>query len=471
MIKRIKLDETNSSVSYLFNPPVIASISNESGNEISEAGSMAGSTQSEANPSNEVTVTQEDTEKPVSPAFAEFEYELTEEKMPAYSSSRYSYSVREITVTVPEADKSIVAGWFGNAGASGGTVSDTMVKRMTSSVIGAINDFFGDSSRGGLFTRPFKLGYALQTSDGKLVAVHHAGLVVPNAQAPIMAIRDAAPQGDRLITLTEIRNLSFRLTVSIPAFTISEDIKDRITNLVFFVTEQCNPLTGDEEVTGVRTYRIESGNCPGWYYPRLAANLVADRARAASDFRIIGSIPVNEALQGVSNYRLPDSRLDLTDFKNFPKAENVNDPDSSDNPDSPDNPDPDKPDDPRFPFDPGTPVSPVPTGMRVRSYALDLGNPEKDKRIKAVTVRGIFSRHPDNVILTLYGAHHIPGEELGTSLPLGTKVPTDTGRWRKIARAHGPHIRFLRGIRYRFLRVDVQVPYPSRIDALTFLYS
>lgn len=109
--------------------------------------------------------------------------------------------------------------------------------------------------------------------------------------------------------------------------------------------------------------------------------------------------------------------------------------------------------------------------MRVRSHALDLGNPEKEKRIKAVTARGIFSRHPDNVTITLYGAPHIPGEELGAALPHGTKVPSDTGRWRKIAKARGPHIRFLRGIRYRFLRVDVQTPYPSRIDALTFLYS
>lgn len=349
MIKRIKLDETNSTVSYLFNPLIISSESGPFENEISETGSKTGSVSSNANFPIEDRELQEVMGKSVSTAFEDFEYELTEVKMPAYASSRYPYSVREITVTVPDADKSVVAGWFGNAGATGGAASETLVKRMTTAVIGAIKDFYSDSSRGGLFTRPFKLGYALQTTDGGLVAVHHAGLVVPNAQSPVMAIRDVNPEGDQLITLTEIRNLSFKLSVSIPAFTISEEIKEQISKLVFFVTEQCNPLTGDEEVTGIRTFRIESGNCPGWYYPRLAASLVADRARAESVFRIIGSIPVNEAMRGISNYRLPDTQLDLTDFKNYPKAENVNDPES---PEEPDEPDPDKPDDPKYPFDP-----------------------------------------------------------------------------------------------------------------------
>lgn len=364
----------------------------------------------------------------------EIDFSLEAVDLEDYSSSQLQFPSTAINVTVPDDDKSTVTSWFGNP-TGNQSVSDTLVRRMTSAVTGAIETLQNDAAREGLFTRPFRLGYALLTADGKLIHGSTPVTLFPNEQAPVMAIREVSLSANQLNTRTEIRNRTCRLSATIPAFSIPPEIRSRVTHLVFYATQQCEFLTGDEQVTAVRTYVIDNHNCPGWYYPRMSADLVRARAERATGFRIIGRVDISEAEAGVGYLALPAPGTDLTDWNSFPKAENVPDPANSDNPDNPGRPEP--------------------THLELVTSPLDLGLPEADKRVLSLTARGIFSRHPDSVTTVLYGAHHRPADDL-------------TG-WRKIATARGPHIRLLRGVRYRWLKVAVTLPYPSRVDALTFL--
>ncbi|MDE6007253.1 MAG: hypothetical protein K2G67_06850 [Muribaculaceae bacterium] len=426
MIIRVPLDDTNSRVSYGYRTAL---------NPISK---------------HPVTVCQtpEKLSEERTASFSDFsllDYSLVKALLPAYSSSRYDYPVKQIDIVVPDDDKPTVAGWFGNG--TGSVASDTLVKRMTAAVIPAIRTFQGDAARIGLFTRPFRLGYALRSKSGKLFEVQPPVIITPNAQSPVMVIREASHSADDLKTVTEIRNGAYELRVSLPPFSLPETLDEEVTEVVFYVTEQCSMMAGNEQVTGVRTYNLDGGRYPGWYYQRLSAEEVRQRAIADSTFRIIGRVALGDALNGITDYRLPDSSLDLTDFTSYPDAGKEA-----------------GGDDPEDPNGPGDPDYPRPVSVTVTSEALDLGLPERDKRILSVTARGIFSRHPDSVTFTLYGAHHRPYEDADAPV----EDINAAGHWHRIATANGPHIRFLRGIRYRWLKAIVTAPFPARVDALTF---
>lgn len=168
----------------------------------------------------------------------------------------------------------------------------------------------------------------------------------------------------------------------------------------------------------------------------MSADLVREHALRDTDFRIIGRIPLADALGGLSGFPLPHGAQDLTQWSDFPKAGDV--------------PAPDTPD------DPSNPDLPKPSHIIVETEPLDLGLPETDKRLRALTARGIFARQthskPDTegVTMILYGSHH-------------------RERWRRIATVRGPHLRLLRGVRYRWLKVSLTAPFPAIFEALTFL--
>lgn len=369
------------------------------------------------------------------------EFSLNHVEIERYASAQYAFPVTPVNITVPDDDKAVVSSWFANS-SSTQAVSDTLVKRMTTAVMGAMRTLWDDAARLGLFTRPFRIGYALLTADGHLVHPSAPVTLFPDTRAPVMALHDVSLSGDILSTRTEIRNPTCRLQVTLRPFTLPAGLKERVTHLVFYATEQANPLTGNEQVTAVRTFVIDGKNSPGWYYTRLSEEQVAGKAAALTGFRIIGSIPAAQAESGIEGLELPSGKTDLTDWSNFPKAGESSDPE--------------------------TPGMPRPVSMEIDTAPLDLHLPETDKRILALTARGIFSRHPDSVFITLYGAHHRPESGISQGEESATTAPPESG-WRKIAAARGPHIRLLRGIRYRWLRVVLTLPYPSRIDALTFL--
>lgn len=83
--------------------------------------------------------------------------------IPAYNFSRYSHPCTEINVGVPEADMPLVKAWLGiSPGQAGATPGDTLVKRMTTAVTSAIENYFSATARKSIFTRPFRIAYAMK---------------------------------------------------------------------------------------------------------------------------------------------------------------------------------------------------------------------------------------------------------------------------------------------------------------------
>ena len=91
---------------------------------------------------------------------------------------------------------------------------------MTTAVTGAMTSYFTACAREALFTRPFRIGYALRLADGTHAAPRAARLLLPSTAAPLMIVREPRMSGNTLQTLTEIVNNPMKLTVSLDPFTL-----------------------------------------------------------------------------------------------------------------------------------------------------------------------------------------------------------------------------------------------------------
>lgn len=426
----------------------------------------------------------------------EASFVLTPTNLRDYESSRYSHPVADVNVTVPDADLPLVTSWFGNASSSGGAASDTLVKRMTDSVTGAIERFFTDAGQSGIFTRPFRVGVALRLATGKQVCLSEPRLMLPNNSAPLMLIRESRLTGNSLQTLTEIVNTPMSLMASLPAFPLPDGAAELVTHLDFFATKQVDMLRGDETVNGVRSYSYFGESLPMWNYSRLGENTLREAAMADSAFRVIASIPIAEAVEGIDSVALPLDLRNLENWKNFPAVEELTGSSGgSGGGADPDNPnDPDNPKDPLDPDDPSGIDIPH-THVCLTTVPLDLGMPEKAKRIRALSVRGIFQRN----LISIGPSFAVPVADTGVedqksiardgvektaagkTGEIEKAVAEKTGeievilygshhreRWHRIATARGPHIRFMRGVKYRWLMVRITAPRESVFDALTF---
>lgn len=347
--------------------------------------------------------------------------------LPEYNFSRYAHPATNINLTVPDKDMEIVRAWLGNMSAASGSPSDTFVNRMTASVTDAIERYYDLCSRLNLFTRPFKIGFGLKLSDGDIFMTESPLLLTPSTRPPFMVIREPSLSVNALNTVTEIINTPMQLSVSIMPFdinsineTVNRERGTKAVSLVIFATRQAAVISGDEKVSDIRTAEIFGERVPIWNYNRLTEDMVIQHAQTDSSFRIIADIPLEEAATGMESLDLPPAK-NLGDWSSFPSY--------------PDNPNTDTP----------------PSRLEIETTALDLNRPEEYKRVRGVTLRGVFNREiSDNgVRFTLYGSHHRQD-------------------WKILAKAAGAHIRFLRGVRYRWFKVHITAPPHTKLDALTF---
>lgn len=364
-------------------------------------------------------------------------FSLTPATIDEFSSSRYEHPVAGISMQIPDDDLPRVSSWFG--GASSGTIqplSDTARKRITDSVIASIKSYLSSASSRRLFTSPLRAGAAWLLFDDTIVTTEEPQLLLPDTQPPIVAIRESSLSGNTLQTLCEFQTDPKELRVSIPATTLPESLKEAVKGIIIYATKQASLLMGDESVEGVRTHVQDGVPLRIWNYNRRAEDLVRADALADESFRVLATFTAEEIATGVTERLIP-AEGNLDDWKSFPTLPNGGG--GGDQPGG------------------DEPGGENPPGWRphilLQTEALDLGLPEDEKWIQSVTLRGIFRREPGIVRMTLYGSHH-------------------RENWRRIASADGWHIRGVRGVRYRWYRVeiDARMRKGDLLEALTFVF-
>lgn len=348
-----------------------------------------------------------------------------------YDRSRYAHPATDINISVPDSDIELVRSWLGAPASAQMTPSETLSKRMTSAVITALKTYFASASRQRIFTAPFKIGCALRHADGSLSDHAPLQLISPDTRAPLMVIPERKLNGTNLITATEIVSNPVTLTVTLPPVAIPPERLPGISGIVFYATRQADLLTGDETVTGIRTYQVAGENMPGWAYQRQESDLILSAARRDTAFRIIDTLPLASALSGINDRPLPAAGANLADWESFPKVEEGDRPGG----------------------EPGNPEEPDYSTLLLTTAPLHLESPDEVKRVRAVTLRGIFPRgvggSGSEVSMVLYGSRH-------------------RDRWHRIASARGPHLRLLRAAAYRWYMLEITAPRTAKAEALLF---
>lgn len=372
-----------------------------------------------------------------------------------YVSHRTENPVTLINVTVPDDDVKVVTGWFSNAPNTGGVAPETLLKRATSAVTGAMKTFYNDCDRAGIFTRPFKLGYALRLADGRHVAHGDIQTIVPAAQAPLLPITSKGLSNGILQTVTEFLLSPVEVYVSMESLAMPEMLSAKVTHLDIYATRQTDTLSGEETVTGVNTFVADNERYTGWNYRRLGADIVADNAASDKSFRILASIPISEAATGLSGVRFPYTQRNLLNWTNY-EAYNANESGGQSGGGSSSGQEPEV-------------SETVYKSKRLITEPLDLNLPETRKWVRGLSVRGMFGRRfprvstsretasgqpasPESLRelkVTVYGAHH-------------------RGYWHRVAECCGPHLRLLRAVGYRWWMVEIEMAADAVIDALTF---
>lgn len=354
--------------------------------------------------------------------------------------SRYSHPCIKTKVEVPSSDLDRVRIWFGmptESETSAPQASDTLLKRITNNLFSTLNLFEQTCSTQGIFIYPFKIILAWKMSDGSRIQASAEEEFYPSLQAPHLIIHEPNLTETTLSTITEINLTPQRAKITIPPLTPPAEKSEETEALEIIMTPQYPMRDGTETIEGVRSSYLTDDGMPAriWNYQRLEINTVRSNLHAISNYRIALSIPAASVKAGVE--------IDLTpatdDMDNWKPSSSTTKPGNSDNPDSTEHPD--------------SPVNNTtePQKATFATLPLDLGYPEDKKRVRAVTLRGIFSRDIADTELRLYASHH-------------------RQRWHLIAQSKGAHIRFLIATAYRWWRIEGNaiIPPGGQLDALTF---
>lgn len=343
----------------------------------------------------------------------------------------------EISFVVPADDFPRVKAWFtGNYQGVTLPASPTLNKNMTNAVLGALSTYFANANARNLFTSPFMAMLAYRLSDGSLVKASEPQLLVPNAEAPLLPIKSRTLTEKFITTTVEILNYPSRLTLSLPPFGLSEEFKEIIKHLEIIITEPTDLYSSSAIVAGVRSVLIEEERKSCWYYAHPDATEVAANAIHSSPFRTIATFSFSDLCAGLEETVITPAAGALTRFSSLPKAVAG---DGSDY----------KPAD-------NDKENPLTTGSRpyidISTEALDFGFPDNNKRLRRLSLRGIFDR--DKIVMRLYGSHHREG-------------------WKHIATARGPYISGLTATGFRWYRLEVESAMRPGdfLDALTVSFS
>lgn len=230
--------------------------------------------------------------------------------------------------------------------------------------------------------------------------------------------------GTSLQTVMEIMNTPVSLKLDVEPFSLDEGLAASVTHLDIYMGMPVDLLAGDEQVTAIRSAEIAGERRKIWHYQRLDEDIILSRLGTTTDFRVVASIPISEAMSGVKGMSLPGAGVSFGSWDKIGKLESD-----------------------AKPGDVEKPEEHYEHKRIVTSY-LDLGDMDATKRVRGITARGVFARR--DMKMELLGSHH-------------------RDKWRVVGRCSGPHMRLLRGVGYRWWQVRVLMDADGTLDGINFL--
>lgn len=333
----------------------------------------------------------------------------------------------EISFAVPADDIPRVSAWF-TGDYHGVTLPESALlkKNMTGAVTGALENYIANATARNLFTSPFRAGWRYRLFDGSATPLRALELIHPMPGPPELPVHSRTLTEKSLFTTSEVRSIPSRLHFRLTSPDNLSEYSGIICALEIYATAQVPLRDPNGGVAGIRSHSIDGTPRRCWQYDHYTAEELKAACMADTKFRKIVSIPYPELTASAGIRQVPLSPGTLAGFGKLPLC----------------------PDDNRE-EDTGTDTEGWVPYRAVRTEALHLGNPEAEKRVKGVILRGVFRR--DSVKLRLYGSHH--REE-----------------WKFIAGCSGAEINGLCRVRYRWYRVEIEgeMRRDDFFEALTF---
>ena len=341
-----------------------------------------------------------------------------------FLNSRYFYPACEVGVKVPDEDLQLVKTWLGATSSTSALASETLVKRMTTAALGAFKRYRERALLQNMLTSPFVVGYALRRMDGSHVKVSPFVKKLVNTRAPLLPANEISLTGTSLQTVMEIMNTPVSLKLDVEPFSLDEGLAASVTHLDIYMGMPVDLLAGDEQVTAIRSAEIAGERRKIWHYQRLDEDIILSRLGTTTDFRVVASIPISEAMSGVKGMSLPGSGVSFGSWDKIGKLESDAKPGDVEKPEEH--------------YD----------HKRIVTSCLDLGDIDATKRVRGITARGVFARR--DMKMELLGSHY-------------------RDKWRVVGRCSGPHMRLLRGVGYRWWQVRVLMDADGELDGISFL--
>lgn len=362
---------------------------------------------------------------PTNPAVVTDESGVMHNSMQGWPEGNLSFNVTSDDLTRANA-------WFtGNYTGVSIPESETLKKNRTAAVRNLLSNYFSTCLSHNLFPAPFLIGWAYRLKEGTLSTMRGSRLMTASREAPNLPILKGQVEDKTVYTDVGIRNIPARLFFGIPYETMDE-LQSAVTAIEIYACEPTPLYAADMNVSGLRSVNIDGVPVRCWYYDHYDAADIIRAAEADSDFRLLHVIKFDEIENFDTYLPLPLAAGALANLKKQPSFAE------------------------RYKENGGaSPEPPAAEGNRkikLLTEALDLGHNEERKRVKAVTLRGLFER--ENITLRLYASRHRETPQL-------------------IAMSRGPYLRGLCGMRFRWFYVEVETALRPGdfLEALTFEYA
>lgn len=328
----------------------------------------------------------------------------------------------KMQISVPASDMPRVAAWFsGDYHGVTEPESEQLLRNIAVSVRNLLSGYFSACASANLFAAPFLIGWRYRLFDGSVAMPVAPFVLIPNATAPLLEIAGHNLGEKTLVTDVKLHSTPGRLRVAADAVGNMDAFAGLISAVEIVAAEPAGLYSPQCAAGAPGNVEIDGSRRLCWWYERYSAEAVEAAARAAAPLRIIETVPFSDFARGFGERDVRLGPGALRQFSGFPEA-----------------------------------VETGASGWRpylaITTEPLDLGDSERAKRVREVTLRGIFDR--SSVRMRLFGAHHRGME------------------WRLLAETDSPYIRGLRGNAFRWLRVEVEMNQNPEdfLDYLCFLY-